>query len=348
MDKLRSISVVVIARNEEENILQCLKSLAAQDFPRELFEVLLVDNGSTDSTSKIANDFVKSFQNLRVVENPLPGIARTRNVGIRATKFNTVAFMDADCEATVSWLSVLAKAFDEEIEKDSNVAAIGGPNVMPEDTTLFRRVVAVVVTNYWGNHGSVQGKTYDRRSEVDHLPTLNVMYDKNRIVEVGMFDEKQGNISEDVDMSHRLRGKGYKLLYEPKAIIFHRWRENLLGWIRNMEVYGKGRSWLMKKDPCHIKPKFAAPILLLIACLLMVASLFCFQTTVSWWICCLLAFPFLTYCTLTLLMSFYACFSNGKPHYLPAVFFVYAITHLSYGAGQIHGLFTRRGSDTGH
>ncbi len=348
MDSPRNISVVVIARNEEKYILNCLKSLAAQDFPRELFEVVLVDNCSTDSTSKIAHGFIAEFPNLRVVENPIPGVAATRNAGVHAAKHDIVAFIDADCEAIDSWLSILANVFYAETEKDPKVAAVGGPNVMPENTTFFRRVVAVAVTNYWGNHGSAQAKIFGQLVEVDHLPTLNVMFDKEKIMEIGLFDEKQGNISEDVDLSHRLRGRGYKLLFDPRAIVSHRWREDLSGWMRNMEVYGKGRTWLMKKDPSHIKPQFAAPILLLMACLLALLSPLCLAMGAPAWFCALIALPFLTYCALTFLVSLYACFSNGKPHYIPAVFFVYAVTHLSYGVGQIHGLFARRGTGTGH
>lgn len=346
MDRPRSISVVVIARNEEKCILKCLKSLAAQDYPRDSFEVVLVDNLSTDSTSAIANGFISEFPNLRVVENPIPGIATTRNAGIRAAKYDTVAFIDADCEATVSWLSTLERVLSAEVEKDPKVAAVGGPNVMPEDATLFRRIVAVAVTNYWGNHGSVQAKVPGQRIEVDHLPTLNVMYVKERVLEVGLFDEQQGNISEDVDMSHRLRAAGYKLLCEPNAVISHRWREDIWSWMRNIEVYGKGRTWLMKKDRSHIKPQFAAPVLLLIAFVMALLSPLSWALSLPQWFTFFLVVPFATYVVLTLLMSMFACFSNGKPQYIPAVFVIYTVTHLSYGVGQIHGLFAKRGSDT--
>lgn len=348
VDSPRSVSVVVIAKNEEKCILKCLQSLAAQDYPRDCFEVVLVDNNSTDSTSEIARGFISKLPNLRVIENPIPGIAATRNAGVHEARHDIVAFIDADCEATKPWLSTLVQVFSNESDKNPKVAAVGGPNVMPDDTTLFRKVVAVAVTTYWGNHGSAQAKIINQLAEVDHLPTLNVMYDKQKIIETGLFDEKQGNISEDVDMSHRLRKRGYILLFEPRATISHRWREDLWSWMRNMEVYGKGRTWLMKKDPSHIKPQFAAPILLLIAFVLALLSALCLVLNAPSWFCLLLGLPFITYCVLTLLVSIYACASNKKLLYVPAVFLVYAATHLSYGVGQIHGLFARRGSDAKH
>ena len=342
MDKpQRNVSVVVIARNEENDIRKCLQSLKNQDYPRACYEVVLVDNGSTDRTQEIARETMSDFANFRIVENPVPGIAVTRNVGIKAAQHGVVAFIDADCEASTSWLTWLDRAFSEETAKDSSVAAIGGPNTAPNETTFFRRAVAVATTNYWGNHGSVQAKILDRRTDVDHLPTLNVMYDRQKVLDIGMFDEYQGNISEDVDLSHRLRGKGYKLLFEPRAGITHKWREDIVGWMKNMEVYGKGRTWLMRKDPSHIKPQFAAPILLLTACVMAVVSLV-LPSPLN----LLFAAPLSLYVFLTLLVSIYACFTHGKPHYVPMVFLIYAVTHLSYGVGQVHGAFAARGSDT--
>jgi succinoglycan biosynthesis protein ExoA len=347
VDSPRSISVVVIAKDEEKCILRCLKSLAAQDFPQEQFEVVLVDNCSTDATSAIAHALIPEFPILRVIENPIRGIAASRNAGLHAAKHDVVAFIDADCEATVNWLSTLARVFFEESAKDPKVVAVGGPNRMPDDPTTFRRVVAVATTTYWGNHGSMQAKVVSQRVEVDHLPTLNVIFDKKTLFDFGLFDLGQGNISEDVDMSHRLRKEGYKLLFEPSAVISHRWREDIWSWMRNIEVYGKGRTWLMKKDPSHIKPQFAAPLLLLIAFVFAILAPFCFALGLPKWAVAALALPFATYCSLNLLMSTFACISSGKPQYLPAVFVVYLVTHLSYGVGQIHGLFASRGSDTG-
>jgi len=332
----RNISVIVIARNEEKCILECLHSLSAQDYPTEHFEIVVVDNASTDRTRDIVREFISTFPTARLVENPKLGVASNRNAGVLAAKHETIAFIDADCQAKPNWLSTLERAFTEETEKDPSVVAVGGPNVAPDDTTLFRRVVAVATTNYWGHHGSVQAMKPDVRLDVDHLPTLNVMYDRQRVIDVGLFDETQGNISEDVDMSHRLRGKGYRLVFEPNATVTHRWREDIVGWMKNIEVYGKGRSWLMKKDPSHIKVQFAAPLLLLTAFILALASPW------IWW----LGIPLATYCVLTFFVSILACVPRGKPQYIPYVFLVYAVTHLSYGVGQVHGIIAKRGSDT--
>lgn len=329
------ISVVVICRNEEKRIRAVLESLYAQDYPSSSFEVVVVENASTDSTAAVVRDFLRDNSNMRLVQSERRGIAPNRNRGLKESRYAHVAFTDADCTADPGWLSALDAAFREERAQDDRVAAVGGPNVMPEGSTLFRRAVAIAVSNYWGNHGSVQGAGPNKRAAVDHLPTLNVLYDRDRALEVGGFDESQGNISEDVDMSHQLRLRGYVLIYEPRAVVRHRWRESLWEWARNMEVYGKGRSWLMKKDRRYVKVQFAAPLLLLAS---LVAAFF---YPVSAW----LAVPFAAYLATTALVSVHACLVHRKPHYLMHVFAIYVVTHLAYGIGQVHGFFAPRGSD---
>ncbi len=329
------ISVVVICRNEEGRIGECLESLAAQNYPKSSYEIVVVDNLSTDSTAEVVREFIRGHPYMRLVLNPKRGIAPSRNFGLKEARYEHVAYTDADCRAEPGWLSALDAAFRLESEKDPKVAAVGGPNIPPLQTTLFRRAVAVAVTNYWGNHGSVQGAGPGERADVEHLPTLNILYDRKKVLELNGFDVNQGNISEDVDMSFRLRRKGYRLIYEPKAVILHRWRESLWGWMKNMEVYGKGRSWLIKKDRRHAKPQFAAPLLLLGAFALSFFASICVWAAVPWSI----------YLGMTLLVSLYACLKHGKPHYLPIVFVIYVVTHLAYGVGQIHGLFVPRGSD---
>ncbi len=329
------ISVIVICHNEERCIRAARESLAAQNYPASSFEVVVVENASTDKTAEVVREFVQDHPNMRLVRTSRRGIAPSRNQGLSEARFAHVAFTDADCIADANWLSALDAAFREERMKDDRVAAVGGPNLMPADSTFFRRAVAIAVSNYWGNHGSVQGAQFKARVLVDHLPTLNVMYDRSRALQVGGFDENQGNIAEDVDISHQLRWRGYILIYESRAIVRHRWRESIWTWAKNMEVYGKGRSWLMKKDRRYIKLQLAAPLLTLLS--LLAACFF----PISVW----LAAPFAAYLAMTALVSLYACLVAHKPHYVFHVFVIYIVTHIAYAVGQIHGLMSPRGSD---
>jgi GT2 family glycosyltransferase len=322
------ISVVVVAFNEERNIRACLDSLTLLDYPVDRLEILVVDNGSEDRTREI----VREYARVRLIANPVRGIGASRNVGLREARRELLAFTDADCTVPPDWLSKLERAFREARREDPKVVAAGGSNAAPDDANRFRQAIAVAVQNFWGNHGSVQGLIIKDRMYVDHLPTLNVLYDRKRVVDEGGFDEKMGNISEDVELSYRLRWQGYKLLYVPDAAVRHVWRTDYRSWSRNMLVYGKGRSWLMKKDRRFFRVMNIAPVGLLLCAL--ASPLVTFAPL--YWI------P-VAHAALTALVSVGACAKARRLDLLGTVFAIYLVTHYSYGVGEVVGLLETRG-----
>ncbi|MEI7529904.1 MAG: glycosyltransferase, partial [Elusimicrobiota bacterium] len=146
------VSIIVIAYNEEKNIPACLESLAALDYPRESYEVVVVDNNSTDATRRIVEEFSARDPRFRLIVNPVRGIGATRNAGLRAALYDLAAYTDADCTVPPEWLSRLEAAFREACREDPKVAAAGGSSIAPENTTRFRQAVHVAVQNFWGNH----------------------------------------------------------------------------------------------------------------------------------------------------------------------------------------------------
>ena len=328
MNKLR-VSVVVICCNEEKYIEECLFSLASQNYPSYLFEVLIIENGSTDKTKELVKAFIKNYSNMHLIISDVCGIAVNRNRGIFEANYNYVAFIDGDCTAEKEWLSSLEKGFREESNKNNRIAAIGGPNIMPKNANFFRKALSIAVSNYWGNSGSLQAAIFkSKRILVEHIPTLNVLYDKNKILEIGGFDERTGNCGEDLELSHRLRWQGYDLIYDSNAVVRHQWRNTFLSWAKNMKLYGKATMLLVFKNRRFMKVRYLAPIIVLLSAFF---SLFSSKNA-------LLALPFITYFFITLLISFYACFIKKKPKYLIFVFLIYLTTHISYGVGQIHAL----------
>ena len=210
-----NLSVVVICHNEEEFIEECLGSIASQDYNSSLYEVLIIENGSTDKTQEVVKSFIKDYPNMNLIVSDVCGIAANRNIGISEAKYKYVAFIDADCTAEIGWLSSLVNGFQEESKKNNRIAAIGGPNILPKKANFFRKALSISVSNYWGNSGSLQGAIFkSTRIIVEHIPTLNVLYDKEKVLEIGGFDEDNGNSGEDLDLSHRLRWNGYFLIYD--------------------------------------------------------------------------------------------------------------------------------------
>lgn len=327
------ISIGVVAYNEEKNIRACLDSLVLLDYPLDHLDILVVDNDSSDRTQDIVREFSAKYSHLRLVVNPVRGIGASRNVALRSARHDFLAFTDADCTVPPQWLSNLERAFREARVENPKVIAAGGSNTAPDNANRFRQAIAVAVQNFWGNHGSVQGMIIKNRTYVDHLPTLNVLYDRKTVVAEGGFDQGMGNISEDVELSYRLNWRGYKLLYVPDASIGHMWRTDYGSWSRNMRIYGKGRSWLMKKDRRFFKVMNMVPIGLLL---------------------CAVASPLVTFAplylipllhaALTALVSVGACAKAKRMDLVLTVFNIYLVTHYSYGIGEVEGLIESRGS----
>ena len=155
-----NISVVVICCNEEEFIEECLASLASQDYPSSLFEVLIIENGSIDNTRELIKSFIKNYTNMHLIVSDVCGIAVNRNRGISEANSKYVAFIDADCTAERDWLSSLVNVFQEESINNNLIAAIGGPNILPLRANFFREALSLSVSNYWGNSGSLQGAIF--------------------------------------------------------------------------------------------------------------------------------------------------------------------------------------------
>ncbi len=128
MEKTPVLSVVIPAFNEEEFIQDTLESVLNQDFPYG-YEVIVIDNGSTDATIQI----VKQFPEIKLIEQPIKGVAIARNTGFKAAKAEIIVSTDADCRPPKDWL---IKLFNE-MQNDPNLLAIGGYAIFDDGTIPY-------------------------------------------------------------------------------------------------------------------------------------------------------------------------------------------------------------------
>ncbi|MCB2075453.1 MAG: glycosyltransferase [Novosphingobium sp.] len=300
-----AVTVVVVARNEEAKIADCLGSLGVQDYPD--FSVILVDDGSTDATVAKAR---ATLPDLKVISSPTRSISRNRDIGWQAARSEYVAFLDADCIAPRDWLSRLMHA-----ALATGAAAVGGGNRPPSGESAHYDALGLMLATFLGSRGSVQGQVPTRGRFVDHLPGLNVMYRTDALQLVGGYDPRFARMGEDEDLSHRLTDLGLKLYATPDATVIHRQRADLASWARNMRGYGRGRTWLV-----HRHPKAASPLLLLPPLTIPGLPLY---------------LP---------LIAFYAAWialRAGRPLLWARLVLLFAATHLAYGFGQIEGLLRK-------
>ena len=325
------VTVCVVVYNAIQNIQQCIDSLIAQDYPSSHYEILFIDNNSTDGTKQLLLYYDEHYKNIRTLINPIIGIAGSRNLGLMRAKHDFVAFTDSDCVPPQNWLSRLAFGFENHLREDPELVAVGGSNIPPKNSGLLYDALSVFLNTYLGSHGSVQGKRFDRNRYVSHLPTVNVMYHKPTVMSIGGFDVTFGNIGEDQDLSYRLSKKGCRFIYIADAAVVHKLRPTLKSWLRNMFVYGKGRIWLMRKHTDKMQLMLFAPLLLVLSMPLTILSIWNLIFLVP-----------LFYFPLMLLASIIESIKVRQFHLALPLFFLFIGTHFAYGCGEIAGALKNR------
>jgi glycosyltransferase involved in cell wall biosynthesis len=118
------ISIVIPTRNRADLLAPALHSLTRQTFPADEYEVLVIDNGSTDQTALVVQDFSVRLGNLRYFYEPEPGLHAGRHRGMLEAHGELLVFADDDIEAFPSWLASISEAF-----ADPGVAMVGGNNL---------------------------------------------------------------------------------------------------------------------------------------------------------------------------------------------------------------------------
>ncbi|RME94046.1 MAG: glycosyltransferase [Verrucomicrobia bacterium] len=225
------VSVVVAAYNAARTLPHCLGALTRLRYPD--YEVILVDDGSTDATPDLARDYpgIRYFRHERNL-----GLSAARNRGIELATGEIVAFTDADCRPDEDWLQYLV----HDLLK-LGVSGIGGHNLLPPDDSA----VAAAVMAAPG--GPLHVMLDDRLAE--HVPGCNMAFWRSALVEVGGFDPLFRRAGDDVDLCWRLQAQGARIGFSPGGFVWHYRRSTLRAYLRQQHGYGEAEAWLERKHP---------------------------------------------------------------------------------------------------
>jgi len=223
------ISVVICSYNGARTIREALESLRHVPYPS--FEVLVVDDGSTDATAAIAGEY-----DVRLIRTANGGLSAARNIGLQNAKGEIVAYLDDDAAPDPHWLHYLASAF-----MAGNYAGVGGPNVaVPEDGFVAR-----CADHAPGNPTHVLLTD----CEAEHLPGCNMAYRRTCLEVIGGFDPQFRIAGDDVDLCWRLEQSGFKLGFHPGAMVWHHRRRTVRDYLRQQLNYGRAEAMLERKWP---------------------------------------------------------------------------------------------------
>lgn len=231
------ISIIIPVLNAGSHINDCVSSLTNQSFPKDKYEIIIVDNGSKDDT---IDRLVQYIGHITILREPKKGSYAARNTGIKIAKGEIIAFTDSDCVADKNWLKELYEGFSS---KDIG-CVVGAINAYPGKS---------LVEIYSRNKNILSQKTVLDSRFLPYGQTANTAFRREVFGQIGYFDERLASAG-DADISWRMQlNTTYKLVYNPKAIIEHRHRSSFKGLFRQQFRYGFGRIWLYKKYGDHMK-----------------------------------------------------------------------------------------------
>jgi GT2 family glycosyltransferase len=225
------VSIVVASYNGERTLEACLKSL--QNLNYTSYEVILVDDGSTDRTPEICRRF-GDIHYIRHEKNQ--GLSVARNTGIAAAKGEIVAFTDSDCRADRDWLHYLIGDLVQ-----SEFAGIGGHNLLPPEDSWVAAAVMV------SPGGPAHVMITDRLAE--HIPGCNMAFYKWALEDIAGFDPIFRKAGDDVDVCWRLQQQGYKLGFSPAGFVWHYRRATVRDYLKQQQGYGEAEALLVRRHP---------------------------------------------------------------------------------------------------
>lgn len=227
-----NVSVIIPAYNAEKSIQKCLDSLMNQDYTGD-YEVIVVDDGSTDSTSSI----LSRYATVRLIKQKNAGPADARNRGAAKAKGDIILFTDADCIPEYNWITEMVKPFK------SNPDIVG---VRGKYRTEQKEIVAKFVQiEYEDKYSYIQKDKY-----VDFIDTYSAGFKKDVFINMKGYDtEFPVACAEDIELSYRLSNKGYKMVFNPDAIVCHTHPDKLSDYLKKKYKFAYWRVVALKKNP---------------------------------------------------------------------------------------------------
>jgi glucosyl-dolichyl phosphate glucuronosyltransferase len=208
------ISSIICTRNRAEYLSHAIRSLAEQDMPNDDYEIIVVDNGSTDATKQIAGRFMAEISNLRYVYEEKPGLSNARNRGVEEAAASVVAFLDDDAIADRGWLTAILDAFNHEPQP----VCVGGP-VEPwweiPRPGWFPESLVGCHNRYYG--AEARWCSYPAEQPIG----CNMAFSKERLEQIGGFNARLEKYNDETELISRLVKMGGGIFYQPRARVRH-------------------------------------------------------------------------------------------------------------------------------
>ncbi len=332
-----TVSLCVIAYNEEKTADRLLEQIAAQNYPKAQTELVFVDSGSTDQTKAVFTAFARSqeqrYLGIRVLDNPKKSQAAGWNTAICEAIGDIIIRLDAHAEIPEDFLSESVSL----IESGEDVGGGARPSKV-DDPTPMKEMLFLAESSMFGSSPAVYRRKSDEKQYVNSV--FHGAYRREVFEKVGGFNEDLGR-TEDNELHYRIRQAGYRICQGGGIVSYQHIRSTLGSMLG--QKYGNGKWIGLTLGVCyqclsffHLVPFFF--VLVLICSLLLWISSF---ITGNWW----MMLPFFGLMGLYLIadlgMTALAVVRAEKKHPLQLLLpFVFFLLHVSYGIGTLFGMLS--------
>ena len=219
------ISVIIPGYNVSRYVAECLDALLAQTITRDRYEIIYVDDASTDDSREV----VACYGTIRLLALPENrGQATARNLGLEEARGEIILFTDADCVPAPDWIEVMLRPFE-----DPEIAGAKGV-YRTQQRSLIARFAQV---EYESRYDIMRRTRY-----IDFIDTYSAGYRAEVLRQHGGFDPSF-RIDEDQELSFRLAEAGHKMVFNPEAIVYHRHPATLRRYLKRKYEIGYWKAF---------------------------------------------------------------------------------------------------------
>jgi len=322
------ISIVIVTDNSRRReFARCIESIKRSK-AGGAFEILVIANG--DDISSEYDKLNTVDLTIRIHRIPKSSRGKTRNEGIKEASGEIVYFIDDDVVLDSGALKVIKAKF----LKYPDISVLGGPNITPWDSSYFQKAVDCVLGSLWG--AWKMSKRYVTGAKDMYVDDKSLIL-CNLCIKNSIFNAKGVRFNEHLVCNEenllltQLKQKGYKMLYTPELVVYHKRRSNFLEFCYQVYRSGQGRMQVTILEPGSFNALFFVPAFfaLYIISLLFTSNVFFIKL-------------FFVYLAVNLLMSAYISIKKGFVSGAPLVFLLSFLGHFSYGFGLISGILLFR------
>lgn len=216
MDKL--ISIIIPNWNGKEFLKKCLDSIECIHYRN--IEIIFVDNASSDGSCEFVESNYPSVKIIKSDKNL--GFAEGCNIGFEKSCGDYILFLNNDTEVTPNFLSILV----EDLKNRQNLAGIQPKILLMDDPSIIDSICGFMTSTgllyHFGYGQSAKDPKYDKPIEIFSMKGVAMLFKRSILEKVGLFDPDFFAYFEETDLCHRIWLAGYKIAYNPKAIIYHK------------------------------------------------------------------------------------------------------------------------------